>query len=203
MTQEHWNTIFSNTSQEQLGWFESEVSQTFSLLDRIPNLKEKHVFVAGVGTSILAESLIGKTAVLTLNDLSDKALTLLKQRLPENTQPIEWVAGDISTRLSIDLESIDVWVDRAVLHFLTEERDIDAYFAQLRQSLHHKGYVLIAEFSDTGAPKCAGLEVHRYTEDEISHRLGSQFTLIHAESYTFTNPNGDARPYIYTLYQKG
>ncbi|MGL1902438.1 MAG: class I SAM-dependent methyltransferase [Fibrobacterales bacterium] len=203
MTKEHWNTIFNNTSQEQLGWFESEVSQTFSLLDRIPNLNEKHVFIAGVGTSILAESLIGKTAVLTLNDLSDKALTLLKQRLPENTQPIEWVAGDISTPLCIDLESIDVWIDRAVLHFLTEERDIDAYFAQLRQSLHHKGYVLIAEFSDTGAPKCAGLEVHRYTEDEIRHRLGSQFTLIHAESYSFTNPNGDPRPYIYTLYQKG
>jgi hypothetical protein len=61
---------------------------------------------------------------------------------------------------------------------------------------------MFAEFSLTGAPKCAGLTLHRYSTDEISQRLGSAFKLVSQFDYTYINPFGDPRPYIYVLFKK-
>jgi len=62
--------------------------------------------------------------------------------------------------------------------------------------------VLLAEFSKTGAPRCAGLDVHRYSADEMSERLGREFVLVESEDYTFVNPAGAPRPYVYALFQR-
>ena len=64
------------------------------------------------------------------------------------------------------------------------------------------GYVIFAEFSKTGAPKCAGLTLHRYSIEELSEKLGSSFNLISHFEYTYTNPYGNPRPYVYALYKK-
>jgi len=60
----------------------------------------------------------------------------------------------------------------------------------------------LAEFSKEGHPQCAGLEVHRYSLDELSKNLGTSFKLISHFNYTYTNPFGAARPYIYTLFKR-
>ena len=103
----------------------------------------------------------------------------------------------------VDVEqNVDIWIDRAVLHFLLEEHDIQAYFDNVKSTLSIGGYALFAEFSETGASKCAGLPVHRYSVDELSERLGTEFKLMHHEGYTFINPHGDLRSYLYTLYER-
>lgn len=61
---------------------------------------------------------------------------------------------------------------------------------------------MLAEFSKDGAPKCAGLELHRYTVDELKTRIGEAFTLVATEPYTYINPWGSPRPYIYALFRK-
>jgi hypothetical protein len=61
---------------------------------------------------------------------------------------------------------------------------------------------LLAEFSTTGASKCAGLEIHRYSVEEMTERMGKEFELVKHEHYTFINPFGEPRPYIYALYRK-
>ena len=53
-----------------------------------------------------------------------------------------------------------------------------------------------------GAPKCAGLEIHRYSVEEMTKRMDPGFELVKYESYTFINPFGDSRPYIYALYKR-
>ena len=64
------------------------------------------------------------------------------------------------------------------------------------------GHVLFAEFSKEGAPKCAGLELHRYSVDELTERLGSSFQLVNHFEHLYLNPTGETRPYVYCLYQK-
>ena len=62
---------------------------------------------------------------------------------------------------------------------------------------------MFAEFSKTGAPKCAGLTLHRYSIEELSGNLDPSFKLVSDFEYTYINPFGDPRPYIYALYKRG
>ncbi|NOY12257.1 MAG: methyltransferase type 12, partial [Deltaproteobacteria bacterium] len=109
---------------------------------------------------------------------------------------------DISKPLPDGIPPADVWIDRAVLHFLLEEADIRGYFTNLNSAVRPGGYVLLAEFSTMGVPKCAGLELHRYSVEEMTRRLIAGFELVTHEDYTFTNPLGEPRPYVYALYRK-
>jgi EEF1A lysine methyltransferase 2 len=199
---EHWNNIFKLTQYEKLGWFESDFKQTLKFISKIDDLENKTIFIAGAGTTMLVDHLVGKCKKLILNDISNESLSIVRDRIGKVNQVIDWINVDISNPLPIEDEQIDIWIDRAVLHFLTEEHQIDGYFKNIKKLLKIGAYAIIAEFSKDGAPKCAGLEVHRYSVEELSKRCGTTFTLLEHEGYTFTNPNGDKRPYIYCLFIK-
>tara|TARA_Y100000310_G_C20435841_1_gene693683 strand:- start:113 stop:328 length:216 start_codon:yes stop_codon:yes gene_type:complete len=64
------------------------------------------------------------------------------------------------------------------------------------------GFALFAEFSTEGATKCAGLNIHRYSVKDVSERLGDNFKVVNQFDYTYINPYGDPRPYIYVLYKR-
>ena len=198
---EHWNDIFSKKTSSELGWYEKDVSQTLKFLEHIPLKEPATVFLPGAGTSELVDELFTRGHHLILNDISDEALHKLKNRIGTDKK-LTWLHHDISRPLPDDITQADIWIDRAVLHFLLEETDIQGYFANLRSAITQGGYVLLAEFSTKGAPKCAGLELHRYSIEEITERMGNEFELIKHEDYTYINPLGDPRPYIYALYKK-
>ncbi len=201
MTSKHWDAIFSKQRDSELGWYESELSQTLAFIDRIPPTESTTTFLAGAGTSQLADALLAKEHQLILNDISTKALTTLQQRLGK-AGSLTWLQHDLSKPLPIQTPQVDLWVDRAVLHFLLNEADIQTYFRNVTATVRANGYVLLAEFSKVGAPKCAGLEVHRYSIDEMNRRMGKEFKLIHHEDYMFINPFNEPRPYVYALYQR-
>ncbi|SIT07903.1 methyltransferase domain-containing protein [Neptunomonas antarctica] len=198
----HWNLIFSGAEDSKLGWYEKDAEKTFELLNQVPNLKDLTVFLPGAGTSILIEQLIAKGAKLVLNDISIEALNKVKGRLQVDSDKIYWLCQDISKPITDAIPNVDIWIDRAVLHFLTREEDIKGYFNNLESKLKVGSYAIFAEFSKTGAPKCAGLTVHRYSIEELSERLSSSFKLITSFNHTYINPNGDPRPYIYGLYKR-
>lgn len=197
----HWDNIFSTKADRELGWYEKDISQTLRFLDDIPRNTSNMVFLPGAGTSLLVDELLSKGYQLILNDISDEALNALRERTGEK-EGVTWLQHDISEPLPADMPQVDIWIDRAVLHFLLDEADIEGYFANLHTVVKPGGWVLLAEFSTFGAPKCAGLELHLYSVDEMSRRMGSEFELIRSEEYTFINPFGDPRPYIYTLYKR-
>jgi len=199
---QHWNAIFSTKADSELGWYESDVSQTLKFLDLIPHSKNATIFLPGAGTSVLVDELLAGGHKMILNDISDEALTKLKNRLGKNEGRVSWLHHDISKPFSDSLPHADIWIDRAVLHFLLEEADIKGYFSNLHSAIRPGGYALLAEFSTMGAPKCAGLEVHRYSVEEMTKRMDPGFELVKYESYTFINPFGDSRPYIYALYKR-
>jgi len=201
MTGQHWDTIFSSKNDTELGWYESDISQTLKFLDLIPQSGHTTIFLPGAGTSLLVDELLAREYELILNDISDEALNRLKSRIGRSDR-LKWLHHDMSKPLPDDTLQVDIWIDRAVLHFLLEDADIQSYFDNLRSSVRSRGYVLLAEFSITGAPKCAGLELHRYSVEEMTERMGKEFELIKYEDYTFINPFGDPRPYIYALYHR-
>jgi hypothetical protein len=198
----HWNAHFTSKADEELGWYERDVAQTLKFLELVPELDRTTVFLPGAGTSALVDVLLAQGARLILNDISDQALARLRRRVGEHAQVI-WLRHDIAHPLPPQLPEVDVWIDRAVLHFLLDEAQIIGYFANLQAVLKPVGYVLLAEFSPDGATRCAGLDVHRYSAAEMADRLGPEFTLIKTEQYRYINPAGDARPYTYALFRRG
>lgn len=199
---EHWNQLFASKSDKELGWYEGDVRQTLAFLDRIPFAPSQTVFLSGAGTSLLVDELLARGKRLVLNDISSEALARLRGRIGARSDQIEWLHQDISKPLPAGVTQADIWVDRAVLHFLLTESEIAGYFGNVHAVVKPGGHVLLAEFSKTGAPRCAGLDVHRYSADEMSERLGREFVLVEAEDYTFVNPAGAPRPYVYALFQR-
>ncbi|MEW5802281.1 MAG: class I SAM-dependent methyltransferase [bacterium] len=199
---EHWDKIFSGTEDSKLGWYEKDPSKLFELLNLIPGWDNSTIFVPGVGTSLLIEGLLGKGTTLVLNDISIEAINRVKSRLGDRSKGIYYLCQDIAQPIQDAIPDIDIWIDRAVLHFLTDEDDIRGYFNNLKSILKVDSYAMFAEFSKTGASKCAGLTLHRYSIEELSERLGSSFTLMSHFNYIYINPNGDPRPYIYALFKR-
>ena len=172
------------------------------LLNHIPKWGNSTVFLSGVGTSILIEKFISRDIKLVLNDISIEALNRVKDRLGDQCKGIIWLCQDIAQPIKEAIPGVDIWIDRAVLHFLTDEDDIKGYFENVKSTLKVGGYAIFSEFSKTGAPKCAGLTLHRYSVKELSERLGAEFELITHYDYNYINPNGNPLPYIYTLYKR-
>ena len=134
-TSSHWDKIFSNTDDANLGWYEDDVSHTLKLLKLIANWEHSNMFLVGTGTSILIETVLDEGVYLTLNDISAAALDKVKIRLGKKSESINWLCQDISEPVdkeSHSESSIDIWVDRAVLHFLTDEKSIKGYFDNLK-----------------------------------------------------------------------
>jgi EEF1A lysine methyltransferase 2 len=201
-TKKHWDSIFSISDEHKLGWYETDMSITYKLLDVIPNWEKSTIFLPGVGTSALAEELNNSGVKLVLNDISNKALNLVRERLSDNVKQTTWLCQDIAKPISEKIPKVDIWLDRAVLHFLTDENAITGYFNNLHSVLNKNGYAFFAEFSTTGVTKCAGLDVHRYSFTELTEKLGPSFKLLSSFDHTYFTPNGDPRPYLYTLFQK-
>lgn len=198
----HWNEIFTAKDDPQLGWYEADVAQTLRFLDLVPWHGMPTIFLPGAGTSLLVDELLARGARLVLNDLSDAALRKLERRIGSRAPAPIWLHHDISQPLPPGVPACDLWVDRAVLHFLLEEVAIEGYFRNLRAIVRPGGHVLLAEFAVSGAPKCAGLDVHRYSVEAMADRLGPEFELVRSEDFTFVNPAGDLRPYVYALFRR-
>jgi SAM-dependent methyltransferase len=199
---EHWNRIYTETEEHRLGWYEEDPAPTFDLLCQVEGWEKAAVFLPGAGTSVLAEQLLDAGAQLVINDLSSSALEQMRDRLGERGDHVVWICQDIARPLGAEMPPVDIWIDRAVLHFLTDEEDINGYFENVRARLKPGGHALFTEFPPHGAPKCAGLELHRYSLEELAQRLGRDFELVDAFDYTYMNPAGEERPYIYAAFKR-
>jgi len=198
---QHWNSIFDTTQTEDLGWFDGENQQLKDFISRTSLAEGSKIFFAGAGTSSLVKDLSCLKTELVINDISPVALQELKQELKDSKSTNHWLCQDIASPISEEFNGIDLWIDRAVLHFLHEESSIKGYFDNLNQLIKSGGYALFAEFSMLGATKCAGLPINRYDLAMFKKRLPF-FSLIESDQFLFTSRKGLERPYIMALFQK-
>ncbi|ARV16837.1 SAM-dependent methyltransferase [Polaribacter sp. SA4-12] len=199
----HWNTAYLTNSTEKLGWYEENSEQTLALIKETRISKRATILNVGSGSSTLIDNLLeaGFTNIIA-NDLSDESLDSLKNRVGDNNE-IQFLVDDIisPTKLN-ELKNIDLWNDRAVLHFFLKDEETSTYFNLLKKVLSPNGFVIIAVFAKNGAEKCCGLPLKRYDIDMLQKELGKEFELLKTFNYTFVNPFGGERPYIYTLFQR-
>ena len=201
---EHWNKAYERVSPDQLGWYEKDVSPTMQLIKKAGIGPSSRLLSVGAGSTTLIDTLLehGYDNLLA-TDISDVALQVLQTRIGNLHNKVEWIVDDLTNATLLnDIQPVDLWIDRAVLHFFTEEDDQETYFRLLRNLVHKYGYVILAEFNLESAEKCSGLPVHRYNTEMLQNKLGENFNLITSFDYDYTMPSGDSRTYVYTLFQR-
>ena len=200
---EHWDKAY-NTNSKKLGWYERSPEPSLNLIRKCNFDKSELLLDVGVGTSTLIDELIKENYKnIIASDLSATALHKLQDRLSTKSKKVRWIVDDLTNSKELyKLQQIDLWHDRAVLHFFNENIEQDAYFNLLKKLVKKNGYVIIAAFNLDGATKCSELYVFRYNKEMLEKRLGSDFKIIESFDHTYTNPFGDNREYIYTLFKR-
>lgn len=200
----HWNGAY-NKEDNQLGWFEEQPIQTMNLVAKTNLAKNATILNVGAGTTTLIESLLDEGYTnLIANDLSDMALLRLKERIKKShNYNLNCIVDDLTHPSKLwDFNDIDLWIDRAVLHFFINKEEQEAYFELIKKIVSKNGFVIIAVFALDGVEKCCGLPIKRYDVNMLHQKLGNSFKYIQSLNYTFINPFGGERPYVYALFQK-
>ncbi len=203
--EKHWNNAYQKTPTNNLGWYEENPTPSINLIEQCNLQKDALIFNAGAGTSTLIEQLLDKGySNIIVNDIAASALTELNNNLSnhKNSQ-LNFIVDDLTNPTELlKLKNVDLWHDRAVLHFFTTPKQQEAYFNILKKVVKIEGFVILAEFSVEGAKKCGGLEIFNYNEEMLQESLGDDFVLLKSFNYTYTQPLGNTREYVYTLFQR-
>lgn len=201
----HWNMVYSSNDMNNLGWYEEKPKPSLDLITKCGLAKNAKILDVGSGATTLIDNLIqqGYKNIIAL-DISKIALEKLKARLPqENKEFVQLIVDDIVEPQNLNFPlDVDLWHDRTVLHFLTDENQQAGYLATLRRIVKKGGYIIIAVFSLEGARKCSGLNVNNYDQKMISEFLGNEFELLEYFNHLYISPSGGERPYVYTLFRR-
>lgn len=201
---EYWCAMYTDTDITKLGWYENESTPTLELIKKSQVKKDAILFSVGAGSTTLIDSLLkdGYTNLIA-NDISSCALNKIKSRIGKKESTVQWIVDDLMNPNELNkLPKVDIWNDRAVLHFFTEEKDQEIYFELLNKKVKKGGFVILAEFNLEGATMCSGLSVKRYNTEMLQEKLGDEYILLKTFDYDYSMPNGEVRKYIYTLFQR-
>lgn len=200
----HWNKAYKKSQVEKLGWYEEYPEPSLQLIDRCNFNKDAILLNVGAGATSLVGELINRGFEnIIANDISQEAIAELKSILGPKAKNVNWIIDDLTRPTILNtLGKVDLWHDRAVMHFFTEKEEQNTYFTLLKNLLKPKGFAIIAGFNLNGAPMCSGLRVHRYDKNMLVKAMGSDFELIEYFDFTYTMPSEDTREYIYTLFRR-
>ena len=189
---EHWNERYASRDDAQLSWTESDPQRVLAWIQQCAQHSDSVVDIGAGRSGLLIKLLELGYQKLTHLELSDVASKDMRQRLAASAQDIDWVCSSV-----LDWrpkQSFQVWHDRAVFHFLTEESDRKSYIEVLESCLAPDGYAIISTFHTSGPEKCSGLPICQYTPEgllETCNHLGKRtWTLSNQAFHAHQTPSG-------------
>lgn len=203
--EEHWNKAYQKTPTTSLGWYEEHPTPSLELIEACDLPKDALIFNGGAGaTSLICKLLEKGFKNIIVNDISQSALEILKNDLTiDKASNVQFIIDDLTNPTALlKLKNINLWHDRAVLHFFTEKQQQEAYFKLINKVIKLNGFVILAQFNLKGAKKCCGLDIINYNEEMLQKGLGEDFKLLQSFDYTYTQPFGNTREYVYTLFKR-
>jgi len=186
---EHWNSLYSKKAHDSVSWHESTPETSLELVEACALDPAAGIVDVGGGASTFVDGLLacGHSDLCVL-DISAQALDVARARLGAVAKGINWEVADV-TRWEPP-RTFNLWHDRVVFHFLGTGEDRDAYRSVLERALVPGGWAILATFGPEGPRRCSGLDVTRYSGEEIAAALGGGFRLERSFTRIHTTPSG-------------
>ena len=197
----HWENIYQNKNEDEVSWFQKTPDTSIEIINSIKIKKQSKIIDVGSGRSRLFKNLIelGYNN-LTYLDISESAAKKSKIFLGEQSKNIEWIVEDV---LNFEpKQNFDVWHDRAVFHFLTDQNQIKKYVDLVSRNISNNGYLIVGTFSEQGPLKCSGLEVSRYSESLIKTTFIESFTLLNSFKIDHSTPFNTTQNFLFSVLKK-
>ena len=197
----HWEDVYRNTATEEVSWYQDHPAMSLSLIESTRVAKSGNLIDVGGGDSTLVDHLLQHGFEhITILDISSAALERAKSRLGERANRATWIEGDVTDFRSS--HTFDVWHDRALFHFLTEEEDRTRYLESMTRVVRPQGHVIIATFTYEAPATCSGLPVVRYSPQFLGIAIGKDYEFVESVEQLHRTPGGTKQPFIYCRFRK-
>jgi 2-polyprenyl-3-methyl-5-hydroxy-6-metoxy-1,4-benzoquinol methylase len=196
-SKDHWENVYTTKATDAVSWFQPHAQLSLDLIQSSAAGKEAGIIDVGGGASTLVDDLLAEGySDITVLDLSAAAMAAARKRLGEQEKLVHWIEADI-TEADLPTKRYDIWHDRAVFHFLTTQKQRDAYVRTVYNSVKPGGHVIVATFAEDGPLQCSGLPVMRYRADELHDEFGDAFTLLDHRKEVHNTPSGAVQQFVY------
>lgn len=201
-TKDHWESVYRTKSADAVSWFSAHLGTSLELLKLAGLGRESRVIDIGAGASTLIDDLLDYgVKSLTAVDISEASLEVARSRLGARAGRVHWIASDV-TQLVLPADSIDIWHDRAALHFLVDAEAVRRYVSLAEGAIALGGHAVIGCFAADGPERCSGLPVARRDPRDIAALFASRFKLIESRRETHLTPWGAPQRFAFALLRK-
>ena len=197
---DHWEQVYSNKEPTRLSWYQAKPEISLRLIAQTGVQSDDPILDAGGGASTLVDSLQEQGFCdITVLDISASALELAKVRMGDRAEAVHWVMADVTT--FSPTRRYALWHDRAVFHFLVEPLDRQCCINTVLATLRPGGHLLLSTFGPDGPLRCSGLEICRYSIEQLQEIFDKHFELKHHELQDHVTPAGASQQFIYSWWQ--
>jgi SAM-dependent methyltransferase len=197
----HWENIYQTKDLKDTSWYQPIPTTSLDFLNLFKISKTGKIIDVGGGDSLFVDHLLelGYQDVTVL-DISASALERAKNRLGEKANMVNWIIADAAT--FTPTQKYDFWHDRAALHFLTQEDDIENYIQTIKNGLSESGALVLGTFSKEGPTKCSGIDIKQYSEESMTSRLEKSFNKVKCVKTDHETPFGTLQNFIFCSFKK-
>lgn len=195
----HWENIYQKKEIDGVSWYQKIPSESLQLIKKYSISNSDKIVDIGCGKSFLADNLLELNYTnISLVDISSNALKEVNERLQNKS--LNFIEIDILNFNSND--KYDIWHDRAVFHFITDREGIKKYISLCNEYINKKGILIIGTFAEDGPLKCSGLEIKRYSVDQISDLFEESFELVESFKMLHKTPFDTEQSFSFCVLRK-
>jgi SAM-dependent methyltransferase len=196
----HWDSVWQTRRADDVSWHQPDPELSRRLIRQLSTPSSSVVDVGGGASRLVDHLLADGYEDVTVIDIADAALEQARRRLADREAMVTWITGDITEH---DFgRTFDVWHDRAVFHFMTDDAERERYLGTMRLSLVSGALAILATFAPDGPDRCSGLPVRRYGEAELTAVLGDGFEPVSHHREMHMTPAGAPQSFVYGVYRR-
>ena len=194
--QTHWDNSYSSKGVNDRSWSESGESDSLDEFDSADLSSEDGIIDVGGGASTFVKSLVQRGYNnVTVLDVSQAAIDEAKLILGDTRESVKWIVSDVVQWEPT--ETYSYWNDRAVFHFLVDEEDQQAYVGNVLRSTRSGSHIVIATFSPDGPESCSGLQVQRWSQEDLAKLFADSCSLVRSCERGHVTPWGSTQSFTW------